>query len=231
MDQNLLQNLLTKPSESETLIIESLIQDIEGLRIQSEALSAQDWEQGLKVLSPYRLRSSGTLKSGDVQGWILANSYVSQKLMEEKKPQPEDILTVNSLVTGTNQNAIRTADIFIGPQKACSPDELPGFLKYFYDNILPLERHPHPLIAAGLIRYWLVSLHPFNDGNGRTSVMLCDWILLNANYLPLSFERQLDAVIGTFQNGRSSATAGQAIIKNLKSVLLSYEIILGFSHR
>ncbi|MGZ3801431.1 MAG: Fic family protein [Bdellovibrio sp.] len=227
MNQSLFETLTSNPAESESLTINSLIQDIERLRAQSEGLSSEEWEQGLKILSPYRLRSSGTLKSGDVQGWITANSYVSQKLIEEKTLQPEDIFAINSYITGSEKVSLRTTDIFIGPQKACLPNELPELLKYFYDNILPLEKHAHPLIAASLIRYWLVSLHPFNDGNGRTSVMICDWILLAANYLPLTFERQTDAVIGTFHNGRSSATVGQAIIKNLKSVLLSYKIVLG----
>lgn len=226
MDTSLFQNLTLKFSESETSAIESLIQEIERLKGLCESLSPQDWQIGLQRLSPYRLRSSGSLKSGNLQGWMTANSYVSQKVLNEILPTAEDVLHINSLMTENPKASIRSVDIFIGPHKACAPEQLPAFLTYFYENILPSHKHSHPLIAAALTRYWLVSLHPFEDGNGRTSVMICDWLLLNNNYLPLSFQRQLDAVIATLQNARASATPGMAVIKSLKSVLHSYQVVL-----
>lgn len=227
MNAPILQILTSNFLESETQAIESLILEIENLKIQSESLSPEEWQNGLQRLSPYRLRSSGSLKSGKLQGWVKANSYVSQKVLQEKKPTRDDILNINALMRETPEEAsIRTTDIFIGPHKACAPEQLPFFLAYFYENILPTEKHPHPLLAAALCRYWLVSLHPFKDGNGRTSVMICDWLLLSSNYLPLSLERQLDALIATFQDGRTHATPAQAVIKSLKSALHSYQVVL-----
>lgn len=228
MDFELFQNLNSKFSESETSLIESLIQEIELHRGVSESLSPQEWQEGLHRLSPYRLRSSGSLKSGRLKGWVAANSYVSQKVVEggTPTPTPADIFHINSLMTENPQATVRSVDIFIGSHKACAPAHLSKFLSYFYENILPANEQTHPLISAALTRYWLVSLHPFEDGNGRTSVMICDWLLLSKNYLPLSFERQLDAVIATFQNGRTTATPGQAVIKSLKSVLHSYQRLL-----
>lgn len=224
MDE-LFNNLVQPIAESDSLEIEGLIQEIERAKGQSESLCPDAWNLGLQRLSPYRLRSSGSLKRGQLKGWIKANSYTAQQVMQERRPTPKDIAHINSLILAAPEVSIRTTDIYIGPRKACSAEKLPELLAYFYDHILPCANGNHPLIDAALIRYWLVSLHPFKDGNGRTSVMLCDWLLLNKGYLPLSFKQQIEAVIGTFEDYRVNATPGRAVTKTLKSVLHSYQII------
>lgn len=224
MDE-LFQNLIQPISEEDHLEINRLIQEIEKAKGQSDLLCPEEWNAGLQRLSPYRLRSSGSLKRGELEGWIAANSFVANQGLQEKSPTPDDIVHINSLMMKDPEVSIRTVDIYIGPRKACSADKLPQLLTYFYSNVLPTNNNYHPLIAAALTRYWLVSLHPFKDGNGRTSVMVCDWLLLNNGYLPLSFERQIDAVIGTFEDYRANATPGNAVLKTLQSVLHSYKII------
>lgn len=226
MEPCLFHNLTLPMTQSETSQVESLIHEIEQQRERTESLSPQEWHAGLLRLSPYRLRSSGTLKRGSLEGWIAANTYVAEKVTAAQPPGEQDILLINAIIRQQTTASVRSVDVFIGPCKACAPEELPNFLAYFYKNILSSERHSHPLIAAALSRYWLVSLHPFEDANGRTSTMIADWLLLSQGYLPLSFERQLDAVIATIDASRTSATPSQAIVKTLRSVLHSYKVIL-----
>ncbi|MDG0815328.1 Fic family protein [Bdellovibrio svalbardensis] len=226
MESSLFRSLTLKMTESETSQVESLIQKIEQHREWAESLSPQEWHAGLQRLSPYRLRSSGTLKRGSREGWIAANTYVAEKVAAEQLPREQDILQINAMMRQQTEASIRAVDVFIGPHKACAPEELPKFLSYYYENMLPLDKHSHPLVAAALSRYWLVSLHPFEDANGRTSVMIADWLLLSRGYLPLSFERKLDAVIGSIDGSRVSATPGQAILKTLRSIFHSYQVVL-----
>lgn len=226
MESNFFINLTKSWDESEIQEIEFLIRQIEQSRAESDDLSVEEWRIGLNDLSVFRLLSSGTLKRGERQGWVAANKYVSQKLLVGASPSSEDINIINAMMRDQETVSIRNVDVYLGFQKTCSPQELPAFLEYFYQNILPIEKHSHPLIAAALVRFWLVSLHPFEDANGRTSVMIADWLLLKSSYLPLSFERQLDAIIATFESSRKFATPGQAVIKSLRSVLHSYKVLL-----
>lgn len=43
----------------------------------------------------------------------------------------------------------------------------------------------HPVRYAALAHYKLVDIHPFADGNGRTSRLIMNLILLRAGYPPV----------------------------------------------
>ncbi|WP_374028975.1 Fic family protein [Bdellovibrio bacteriovorus] len=212
-------------SESQQIREQTLI--LESLREKTESLSSQQWEEGFSRLAPYRLTSSGTLKKGDVESWQQANLYAAQKIQAEQDPAWNDILNLNALLLKAPQAEIRTTSIYLGPREACPPHLLAETLGYFSEHILPSQKHANALLAAALCQYWLVSLHPFMDANGRTAVLLADWILGRNGYLPMSFATKLDAIVATLEDDRASATAANAILKLLKNVQRSYRLILG----
>lgn len=229
MSESFRHHLEESFSESEQLEISSLIHSIDGLRSQTDNLSPENLQAGLARLSPARLRSSGSLRRGDLESWVKANSYVSEKITADISPNAADILNVNSLLLAGVPGKLRSDDIWVGPHKAADPAELQNLFEHFCQNILPANNHEHPLIAAGLARFWLVSLHPFDDANGRTSVMIADWILLLSGYLPMAFESAVDGIVASWNKHRASATAGTAVIKSLRSVEYSYKLMLGMS--
>ena len=47
--------------------------------------------------------------------------------------------------------------------------------------------HEPPLIKAGLAHLWFVTLHPFDDGNGRIARAICDLFLARADGSPQRF--------------------------------------------
>ena len=51
-------------------------------------------------------------------------------------------------------------------------------------KLLELANRPgvHPVITAAELRYSLVAVHPFNDGNGRTERLMMNHHLLRNNY-------------------------------------------------
>jgi Fic family protein len=50
-----------------------------------------------------------------------------------------------------------------------------GFLNWF--NAVP---HDYPVIKAGLAHLWFVTIHPFEDGNGRIAQAVADMALARA---------------------------------------------------
>lgn len=52
------------------------------------------------------------------------------------------------------------------------PNEVAAFLKWFES-----EKEIDPLLAAGLAHLWFVTLHPFDDGNGRIARAIADMSL------------------------------------------------------
>lgn len=47
---------------------------------------------------------------------------------------------------------------------------------------LNAELHIHPVLVSGIAQFQLVHIHPFLDGNGRTSRLLSTLCLYNAGY-------------------------------------------------
>jgi Fic family protein len=65
---------------------------------------------------------------------------------------------------------------FEAPPAAHLADEMQRFLTWFNTN-----DHSDPLIKAGLAHFWFVTLHPFEDGNGRIGRAVCDMALAKAD--------------------------------------------------
>lgn len=62
-------------------------------------------------------------------------------------------------------------------------DKLPKLTKSFLKWVqVQQETKLHPVLLAGLIHYIFVSIHPFSDGNGRTTRLLVSQYLKSVNY-------------------------------------------------
>jgi Fic family protein len=71
---------------------------------------------------------------------------------------------------------------FEAPPAARLAQEMAGFLDWF-NRAQELD----PTIKAGLAHLWFVTLHPFEDGNGRIGRALCDMALARADLSPQRF--------------------------------------------
>ena len=68
------------------------------------------------------------------------------------------------------------------PSAAILQTEMTNFLDWF-NHELGLD----PVIKAGLAHLWFVTLHPFDDGNGRIGRAICDMALARADGSPQRF--------------------------------------------
>ena len=61
---------------------------------------------------------------------------------------------------------------FEAPPAQLIPKEMTNFLHWFNQ-----EQGLDPLVKAGLAHLWFVTIHPFEDGNGRIGRAVCDMVL------------------------------------------------------
>jgi len=228
MQDSLLSDLQTPFTLEESRAIEELIRQIEEARKKVESSDFPDWQQRLEKMAHLRIRSSNTLKRGDRDSWVQANAFVEERVRNREWPTWSAICQINGLLRSQpSDQVVRETRIFIGHLEATPPDRLKEHIDFFSEMILPKEkRKEHPLAIAALIQYWLVSIHPFKDANGRTAVLIADWLNLYFNYFPQAFEMQLDAVIGHFSNKATVGTPARAVFKVLKNNLHSYQTFL-----
>lgn len=71
---------------------------------------------------------------------------------------------------------------FEAPPAHSLGDEMATFLTWINS-----DSSDHPLIRAGLAHLWLVTLHPFDDGNGRIARAVGDLLLARADGSPQRF--------------------------------------------
>ena len=74
-------------------------------------------------------------------------------------------------------NSITREIIYTPP----TPGDIPGLMAEMV-GWLNLEREIHPILVGGVAQFQLVHIHPFVDGNGRTSRLLSTLLLYRAGY-------------------------------------------------
>ncbi len=62
------------------------------------------------------------------------------------------------------------------------PEDVPGLMAKFVDDMNRLKEKTHPIEWAALIHKYFVDIHPYIDGNGRTARLLMNLALINAGY-------------------------------------------------
>lgn len=126
----------------------------------------------------------------EVRNYFLALNYLEEKVNKKEKFTKELILDVQKLVEkGASKEKIGLrgpmppgvlfavydsqsgAPDYIPPEYCDIPDLLEELVEYVNTT------DDHPLIVAAIVHYQLVTIHPFEDGNGRTARLLSGYIL------------------------------------------------------
>lgn len=110
-------------------------------------------------------------------------------------PEPDDALTGRRIRVGTlrgdepmqvvSGRLDRQTLHFEAPPRAGLEQQLGEFLDWFARSAT--EPTLDPLLRAGIAHFWFVTLHPFEDGNGRLTRAITDLALAQAEHQSIRF--------------------------------------------
>ena len=124
-----------------------------------------------------------------------AYGYV-KKCISENKALDENIvkdlhaiLTENIIVGGIYRNEeVRISGAGFTPPAG---NEMYMQIKTFYEDLKIKEKELNPIELASWTHAEFVRIHPFVDGNGRTSRLIMNYQLLLNGYLPVSVAKEI----------------------------------------
>ena len=126
----------------------------------------------------------------EVRNYFLALNYLEEKAKKKERFSRQLILDVQKYVEkGASQEKIglrgptppgvlfAVYDSETGNPDYIPPEytDIPGLLDELVQYVN--ETPDHPLIIAAVVHYQMVTIHPFEDGNGRTARLLSGYIL------------------------------------------------------
>jgi hypothetical protein len=127
---------------------------------------------------------------------------VSAAIMERRKIDLGSVDLLAATVRGESidPSASRTDWLRNVPMKNADSEYAPAahveaLHEAMGERLLSRLGKAHPIVEAALATRWLVTVHPYRDGNGRTSRLLADWILGAAGYVPASYANPVEAFV------------------------------------
>ena len=126
----------------------------------------------------------------EVRNYFLALNYLEEKVSKKEKFSQKLILDVQKLVEkGASKEKIGFRGSMppgvlfaVYDSKTGNPDyippeycDIPELLDELVEYVNTTD--DHPLIVAAVVHYQLVTIHPFEDGNGRTARLLSGYIM------------------------------------------------------
>lgn len=126
----------------------------------------------------------------EVRNYFLALNYLEEKAKKKEKFSKKLILDVQKYVEkGASKEKIGLRGpmppgvlFAVYDSKMGNPDyippeyiDIPGLLDELVEYVNTTD--DHPLIVAAIVHYQIVTIHPFEDGNGRTARLLSGYVL------------------------------------------------------
>ena len=120
--------------------------------------------------------------------------FIEELAQKEDRLSEYSIKQIHSLILKNiddeNKGKYRTTNVIISgaehkpPQSFEVQSQMQEFIKKYNENITKL----HPIELASFVHIEFVKIHPFIDGNGRTSRLLMNLELIKAGFPPVVIE-------------------------------------------
>ncbi|KAB0394480.1 hypothetical protein E2I00_014501 [Balaenoptera physalus] len=144
----------------------------------------------------YAVPGKSLEEQNEVIGMHAAMKYVNTTLLSRiGSVSIGDVLEIHRRVLGyvdpVEAGRFRTTQVLVGHHVPPHPQEVEKQMQEFTQWLNSEDAmNLHPVEFAALAHYKLVYIHPFIDGNGRTSRLLMNLILMQAGYPPITVRKE-----------------------------------------
>ncbi|XP_026865053.1 protein adenylyltransferase FICD [Electrophorus electricus] len=144
----------------------------------------------------YAVPGKSLQEQNEAIGVDAAMKYINTTLLPRTGTiSVDDILEIHRRVLGyadpVEAGRFRTNQVFVGHHIPPHPSDLEQHMQELVQWLNSEEAlHLHPVELAALAHYKLVYVHPFVDGNGRTSRLLMNLVLMQASYPPITIRKE-----------------------------------------
>lgn len=157
-----------------------------------------------------------------------AIAYIKELATEENIISERDILQIHALIlkgiNDTNAGCYRSVQMLISGSKHTPPppykvqEEMEKMFSWYNEN----HKKLHPVILSAEMHERLVTIHPFIDGNGHTTRLIMNLILLKNGYPIAILKGDTDSQLKYYQALEMAQTKNdkqpffELIINNIK---------------
>ncbi|XP_028314161.1 protein adenylyltransferase FICD [Gouania willdenowi] len=144
----------------------------------------------------YAVPGKSLQEQNEAIGVDVAMKYINTTLLSRSgEISVNDILEIHRRVLGyvdpVEGGRFRTNQVFVGHHIPPHPQDLQRHMQELVQWLNAEETlQLHPVEYAALAHYKLVYVHPFVDGNGRTSRLLMNLVLMQARYPPITIRKE-----------------------------------------
>ncbi|XDB59102.1 PREDICTED: adenosine monophosphate-protein transferase FICD isoform X1 [Capra hircus] len=144
----------------------------------------------------YAVPGKSLEEQNEVIGMHAAMTYVNTTLLSRVgSVSIGDVLEIHRRVLGyvdpVEAGRFRATQVLVGHHIPPHPQEVEKQMQEFVQWLNSEDAmNLHPVEFAALAHYKLVYIHPFIDGNGRTSRLLMNLILMQAGYPPITIRKE-----------------------------------------
>uniref|UniRef100_A0A8D0GWZ9 Protein adenylyltransferase FICD n=1 Tax=Sphenodon punctatus TaxID=8508 RepID=A0A8D0GWZ9_SPHPU len=144
----------------------------------------------------YAVPGKSLVEQNEVIGMHAAMKYVNTTLVSRIGAVTiSDILEVHRRILGyvdpVEAGRFRTTQVFVGHYIPPHPQDVEKQMQELVQWLNSEDAMSlHPVEFSALAHYKLVYIHPFVDGNGRTSRLLMNLILMQAGYPPITIRKE-----------------------------------------
>lgn len=123
-----------------------------------------------------------------------AFSYIKECIEKKEELDENKIKDINQILTeNIIQGGIyRNTDVIItgATHTPPTPNEMYNQLRFFYEDLKEKAKKMDAIELAAWTHAEFVKIHPFPDGNGRTSRLIMNYQLMNNDFLPISINEK-----------------------------------------